>query len=101
MVIAQFCCPFSCKAANVDLDGQALRDATKNLAPLEFKKPQQAGCMASSCVLRGGSGQCCATLSSVRPVLLIQVWTWLMVLFAMIVTWRQKISKLLRPEKPV
>eukprot|EP00955_Chlamydomonas_euryale_P086393 364209-Chlamydomonas_euryale.AAC.5 len=46
-----------------------------------------------------------ATLSSVRPgsrgILLIQVQACLMVLFEMIVTGRKKISKLLRPGKPV
>eukprot|EP00955_Chlamydomonas_euryale_P034090 349686-Chlamydomonas_euryale.AAC.9 len=93
------------RAAAVEraLDRQAWRDANKNLAPLEFKKPQQDGDMTRS--RRGGSGYCCATLPSVRPgsrgVLLIQVQAWFMVLFAMSVTWRNKIWKSLRPEKPV
>eukprot|EP00955_Chlamydomonas_euryale_P038713 351166-Chlamydomonas_euryale.AAC.5 len=37
------------------LDRQAWRDAIKNLAPLEFKKPQQVGRMTRSCARRGGS----------------------------------------------
>eukprot|EP00955_Chlamydomonas_euryale_P059658 357442-Chlamydomonas_euryale.AAC.6 len=91
-------------AAEVPLDSQAWRDAIKSHAPEEFKKPQQVGRMTRSCAHRGGSGYCCATLSSVRPgsrgVLLIQVWAWLMVLIAMIVTWRRKMRKLLHLEKP-
>eukprot|EP00955_Chlamydomonas_euryale_P077575 362971-Chlamydomonas_euryale.AAC.2 len=38
------------------LDRQAWRDATKDLAPLEFKNPQQVGRMTQSCARRGGSG---------------------------------------------
>eukprot|EP00955_Chlamydomonas_euryale_P041990 352186-Chlamydomonas_euryale.AAC.13 len=61
--------------------------------------------MTRSCARRGGSGHCCATLSSVRPyspgMLFIRVQAWIMMLFAMILTWRKKIWKLLRAEKPV
>eukprot|EP00955_Chlamydomonas_euryale_P101183 365327-Chlamydomonas_euryale.AAC.13 len=53
-------------AAERALDRQAWRDAIKNPAPLEFKKPQQVGRMTRSCVRRGGRGLCCATLPSVR-----------------------------------
>eukprot|EP00955_Chlamydomonas_euryale_P031768 333228-Chlamydomonas_euryale.AAC.1 len=95
-------------AAEPALDRQAWRDAIKNLAPLKFKKPKQAGRVTHSCARRGGSGEFCATVSSVQPgsrgVLLIQVQAWLcwyMVLFAMIVTWRQETWKLLRSENPV
>jgi len=38
------------------LDRQAWRDAIENLAPLEFKKPQQVGRMTRSCARRGVSG---------------------------------------------
>jgi len=55
-------------AAGRALDRQAWQDAVKNLALLDFKKPQQAGRMTRSCACRGKSGSCCATLSSVRPV---------------------------------
>eukprot|EP00955_Chlamydomonas_euryale_P063686 358741-Chlamydomonas_euryale.AAC.2 len=92
-------------AAERALDRQAWQDALKNLAPLEFKKPQQVGRLARSCARCSRSGYCSATPPSVRPgsrdVQLIQIQAWLMVLFAMIVIWRQKIWKLLRPEKPV
>eukprot|EP00955_Chlamydomonas_euryale_P058965 357254-Chlamydomonas_euryale.AAC.2 len=43
-------------AAERALDRQAWRDAIENLAPLEFKKPQQVGHMTRSCARRGGSG---------------------------------------------
>eukprot|EP00955_Chlamydomonas_euryale_P090184 364518-Chlamydomonas_euryale.AAC.3 len=43
-------------AAEHALDRQSRRDAIKNLAPLEFKKPQQVGRMSRSCARRGGSG---------------------------------------------
>eukprot|EP00955_Chlamydomonas_euryale_P098875 365178-Chlamydomonas_euryale.AAC.4 len=42
-------------AAERALDMQAWRDAIKNLAPLAFKKPHQAGRMTRSCACRGGS----------------------------------------------
>jgi len=84
-------------AAERALDRQAQRDAINNLAPLEFKKPQQVGHTTRSCARHGGSGHCCVTLPDVRPgsrnVLYIQVHAWLMVLFAMIVIWRQNMWK--------
>eukprot|EP00955_Chlamydomonas_euryale_P000634 7176-Chlamydomonas_euryale.AAC.2 len=77
-------------AAERALDRQAWQDALKNLAPMKFKRPQQAGRMTRACARRGRIGYCCATLSSVRPgsraVLLIQVQAWLMVVFTMLVT---------------
>eukprot|EP00955_Chlamydomonas_euryale_P098032 365122-Chlamydomonas_euryale.AAC.31 len=42
--------------AECALDRQAWRDAFKNLALLEFKKPQQAGRMIQSCARLCGSG---------------------------------------------
>eukprot|EP00955_Chlamydomonas_euryale_P055246 356069-Chlamydomonas_euryale.AAC.3 len=42
-------------AAERALGRQAWRDAIKNLAPLEFKKPQQVGRMTRSCARCGGS----------------------------------------------
>eukprot|EP00955_Chlamydomonas_euryale_P068536 360147-Chlamydomonas_euryale.AAC.6 len=44
-------------AAERALDRQAWRDVIQNLAPLEFKKPQQAGSMT----------RCCARLMVGRP----------------------------------
>eukprot|EP00955_Chlamydomonas_euryale_P023314 246139-Chlamydomonas_euryale.AAC.1 len=38
------------------LDRQVWQDAIENLAPLQFKKPQQFGRMTRSCARRGGSG---------------------------------------------
>ena len=43
-------------AAERALDRQAWRGAVKNLAPLEFKKPQQVGRMTRSSARHGGSG---------------------------------------------
>eukprot|EP00955_Chlamydomonas_euryale_P111683 366083-Chlamydomonas_euryale.AAC.9 len=43
-------------AAERAVDRQAWRDAFKNLALLEFKKPQQAGRVTWSCAQRGRSG---------------------------------------------
>eukprot|EP00955_Chlamydomonas_euryale_P118063 366517-Chlamydomonas_euryale.AAC.3 len=74
-------------AAERALDRQAWRDSIKNLAPLKFKKPQQVGHMTR---VRPGS----------RAVLLIRVQACFMVLVAMIVIWRQKVWKILRPGKP-
>eukprot|EP00955_Chlamydomonas_euryale_P068969 360290-Chlamydomonas_euryale.AAC.1 len=47
---------FRAAAAEHALDRQGLRDTTTNLAPLEFKKPQQADRMTRSCAHRGVSG---------------------------------------------
>eukprot|EP00955_Chlamydomonas_euryale_P077337 362918-Chlamydomonas_euryale.AAC.3 len=44
-------------AAELALDRQAWH-AIHNLAPLESKQPQQAGCMTRSCARRGKSGKC-------------------------------------------
>eukprot|EP00955_Chlamydomonas_euryale_P082878 363776-Chlamydomonas_euryale.AAC.3 len=41
-------------AAERALDKQAWQDAFRNVAPLEFKKPQQVGCMTRSCTRHGG-----------------------------------------------
>eukprot|EP00955_Chlamydomonas_euryale_P109637 365943-Chlamydomonas_euryale.AAC.7 len=43
-------------AAERALSRQVWRDAIKNLAPLEFEKPQQVRRMTRSCARRGGSG---------------------------------------------
>eukprot|EP00955_Chlamydomonas_euryale_P015629 167265-Chlamydomonas_euryale.AAC.3 len=48
-------CP-EIQAADCASDRQAWRDTIQNLAPLEFKKPQQAGRMTRYCARRGGSG---------------------------------------------
>eukprot|EP00955_Chlamydomonas_euryale_P056479 356438-Chlamydomonas_euryale.AAC.3 len=54
-------------AAERAVDRLACRDAIKNLAPLQFKKPEQVGRVTRSCARRGGSGLRCAALPIVQP----------------------------------
>eukprot|EP00955_Chlamydomonas_euryale_P038075 350981-Chlamydomonas_euryale.AAC.5 len=56
-------------AAERALNGQARRDAIKNLAPLALRNPQKVGRMTWSCARCGGSGYCCSTVPSVQPFL--------------------------------